>query len=252
MGICYGGRDMGREQWFLIFIMLIVMVVGTTTSLSGISYNYNISDADNYTAGSSVSKVKFLGERDDGFVVRYGPYGNTKSPVKVAYVMGVHPMEVQAHQAMMTAVTNEQSLKHAYYIYQITVTRDRDDYNQGRIHGQELARDYAVPDIIKEDYDLVVDVHSTRGDYPETRFISVPADDSSSLLLAHLIVSKIPWLVFYRPPFDGGPTSGPYVTIPIINSGTPAMVYETYTYASFNETLDQATEFLRTVDGLSL
>nr|WP_279383448.1 hypothetical protein [Methanobacterium formicicum] len=42
------------------------------------------------------------------------------------------------------------------------------------------------------------------------------------------------------------------MTIPIINSGTPAMVYETYTYASFNETLDHATEFLRTVDGLSL
>ncbi|CDG64165.1 hypothetical protein MBMB1_0046 [Methanobacterium sp. MB1] len=242
---------MGREQWLLIFIMMIVIVVGATTNLTGIYYNYNIFDADNYTSGSG-SKVQFLGERDYGFVVRYGPYGNTQSPVKVAYVAGVHPMEVQAHQAMMTAVTNEQSLKYTYYVYQITVTKDRDDYNKGRIHGQELARDYAVPDIIKEKYDLVVDVHSTRGDYPETRFIAVPSDDSRSLFRAHQIVNKIPWLVFYSPPFDGGPTSGPYVTIPIINSGTPAMVYETYTYASFNETLDHAKEFLRVVDSLSL
>ena len=97
----------------------------------------------------------------------------------------------------------------------------------------------------------MVDVHSTKGDYPETKFISVPSDDKRSRLLAHLIVSKISWLIFYVPPFDGGPTSGPYVTIPIIESGTPAMVYETYTYAPFNETLDRAKEFANAVDSLN-
>lgn len=246
---------MSREQWFLIILILIVTALGIATSLNGFSYDYNGSNTDNSSqigANNTLTTVKFLGERDYGFVVRYGPYGNINSPVKVAYVVGVHPMEVQAHQAMMTAITGDLSLKHCYYIYQITVTKSRDDYNQGRIYGQQLALDYAVPDIKVSKYDMVVDVHSTKGDYPETRFISVPSQDSRSLTLAHLIVSKIPWLVFYIPPFDGGPTSGPYVTIPIIQSGTPAMVYETYTYASFNETLEHATEFARVVDGLSL
>jgi hypothetical protein len=246
---------MSREQWFLVFLILIVIAMGTVTSLNAFNYNYNGSINDNSTqvvTNNTMPTVKFLGERDYGFVVRYGPYGNTNSPVKVAYVVGVHPMEVQAHQAMMTEITSDKSLKHCYYIYQITVTKNRDDYTQGRINGQQLALDYAVPDIKKGKYSMVVDVHSTKGDYPETRFISVPADDARSLLLAHLIVQKIPWLVFYVPPFDGGPTSGPYVTIPIIQSGTPAMVYETYTYASFNETLEHATEFARVVDGLSL
>jgi len=246
---------MSREHWFLIILILIVTILGTTTSLNGISYNYNGYSSDNSSqigTNSTLNTVKFLGERDYGFVVRYGPYGNVNSPVKVAYVMGVHPMEVQAHQAMMTVISGEKNLKHCYYVYQITVTKNKDDYNQGRINGQQLALDFAVPDIKASKYAMVVDVHSTRGDYPETKFISVPSQDSRSQALAHLIVSKIPWLVFYVPPFDGGPTSGPYVTIPVIESGTPAMVYETYTYAPFNETLRQATEFARVVDGLSI
>ncbi len=247
---------MNREIWFWIVLIVIIIVLGTFTSLNGVSYNFNGSLANNSStqmgADDSIATVKFLGERDYGFVVRYGPYGNPKSPVKVAYVMGVHPMEVQAHQAMMSVISGDKSLKYCYYVYQITVTKSKDDYTQGRIYGQQLALDYAVPDITKAKFNMVVDVHSTKGDYPETKFISVPADDSRSLLLAHLIVSKIPWLVFYVPPFDGGPTSGPYVTIPIIQSGTPAMVYETYSYASFNETFEHAAEFAKVVDSLSL
>lgn len=247
---------MNREIWLLALLIFVIIAVGISADLNGISYNFNGSATDNSStsmeSNNSISTVKFLGERDYGFVVRYGPYGNPTSPVKVAYVVGVHPQEVQAHQAMKTVISSQKSLKYCYYVYEITVTKDRDDYNQGRINGQKLALDYAVPDIKKVKFNLVVDVHSTKGDYPETRFISVPVDDSRSLLLAHLIVSKIPWLVFYVPPLDGGPTSGPYVTIPIIQSGTPAMVYETYTYASFNETFEHAVEFAKVVDSLSL
>jgi hypothetical protein len=244
----------GREQWFLVFSISIVIILGIFTSFNDFNYNYKGS-LNNFTqlgTNSTIPMVQLLGGCDYGFVVRYGPYGNTNSPVKVAYVVGVHPMEIRAHQAMMIEIASDHSLEHCYYIYQITVTKNRDDYTQGRINGQQLALDYALPDIKKGKYNMVIDVHSTKGDYPETRFISVPSDDARSLLLAHLIVQKIPWLVFYVPPFDGGPTSGPYVTMPIIQSGTPAMVYETYTYAPFNETLEQATEFARVVDELSL
>ncbi|NYB52088.1 MAG: hypothetical protein HVN35_05990 [Methanobacteriaceae archaeon] len=247
---------MNRETWFGIILIVIIIITGTFSSTNGFDYKFNGSWAGNSSksieAADAVPTVKFLGERDYGFVVRYGPYGNPNSPVKVAYVLGVHPLEVQAHQAMMSVITGDKSLKYCYYIYQITVTKNRDDYTQGRINGQQLALDYAVPDIKKSKYNMVVDVHSTKGDYPETKFISVPVDDSRSRFLAHLIVSKIPWLVFYVPPLDGGPTSGPYVTIPIIQSGTPAMVYETYTYASFNETFEHAKEFASVVDSLIL
>ncbi|OPX59829.1 MAG: hypothetical protein A4E25_00875 [Methanobacterium sp. PtaB.Bin024] len=246
---------MNREIGALITLILAIILLGTFTSPNGISFYFNESFNDNSTpieSNDPISTVKFLGEHDYGFVVRYGPYGNIYSPVKVAYVVGVHPQEVQAHQAMKTVISSEKSFKHCYYVYEITVTKSRDNYTKGRIYGQQLALDYAVPNIKKMNYNLVIDVHSTKGDYPETRFISVPADDSRSLYLAHLIVNKISWLVFYVPPFDGGPTSGPYVTIPIIKSGTPAMVYETYTYASFNETLEHAEEFASVVDNLSL
>ncbi|MDD3753102.1 MAG: hypothetical protein PHQ17_00895 [Methanobacterium sp.] len=245
---------MNMETLMGIGLIIVVIVLGAFINYDGTSYNFNDSlndNSSNQIKSESITSVKFLGQRDYGFVVRYGPYGNPMSSVKVAYVVGVHPQEVQAHQAMMTVISNSKSLKYCYYVYQITVTKDRDDYTNGRINGQELARDYAVPDIKASKYNLVVDVHSTKGDYPETKFISVPSDDKRSRLLAHLIVSKISWLIFYVPPFDGGPTSGPYVTIPIIESGTPAMVYETYTYAPFNETLDRAKEFANAVDSLN-
>lgn len=246
---------MKREIWLGTALIIIIIALGTFSDYKGDSNAFNGSLIDNSSdqiKSDSITSVKFLGQRDYGFVVRYGPYGNPMSPVKVAYVVGVHPQEVQAHQAMMTVISGSKSLKYCYYVYQITVTKNRDDYTKGRINGQQLALDYAVPDIKKGKYSLVVDVHSTKGDYPETRFISVPSDDRRSRFLANLIVSKIPWLVFYIPPFDGGPTSGPYVTIPIIESGTPAMVYETYTYASFTETFDHAKEFASTVDSLPL
>lgn len=245
---------MNRETLIGIGLIIVIIVLGTFTNYDGTAVNFNGSfdyNSSNQIKSESITSVKFLGQRDYGFVVRYGPYGNPMSPVKVAYVVGVHPQEVQAHQAMMAVISSSNSLKYCYYVYQITVTKDRDDYTKGRINGQELARDYAVPDIKSSKYNLVVDVHSTKGDYPKTKFISVPSDDKRSRLLAHLIVSKISWLVFYVPPFDGGPTSGPYVTIPIIESGTPAMVYETYTYASFEETLGRAKEFASAVDSLN-
>ena len=246
---------MDREIWLGMALIIIITALGAYTNYNGVYYNSNDSLIDNSSKqiiSDPISSVKFLGQRDYGFVVRYGPYGNPMSPVKVAYVVGVHPQEVQAHQAMMTVISSSKSLKYCYYVYQITVTKNRDDYTKGRINGQELAFAYVVPDIKNGKYSMVVDVHSTKGDYPETRFISVPSEDSRSRFLANLIVSKIPWLVFYIPPFDGGPTSGPYVTIPIIESGTPAMVYETYTYDSFTETFEHAKEFASVVDNLSL
>ncbi|WP_286243649.1 hypothetical protein [Methanobacterium ferruginis] len=249
-------NSMSREMWLLLVLLVIITALAVTvdytnaSNITSSNTSFNVSSRQMGVV-KSWEPAKFLGERDYGSVVRYGPYGNLTSPVKVAYIVGVHPMETRAHQAILLALTNQKSLKHCYYIYQINVTKDRDDYTQGRINGQQLAYDFAIPDVEKGEYNMVVDVHSTKGDYPETKFISVPVPDERSLFLAHSIVNKINWLVFYIPPLDGGPTSGPYVTIPLIRSGTPTMVFENYRYQPFNETLIQAHDFVQVVDNLN-
>lgn len=195
--------------------------------------------------------AEFMGSTDYGDVTRLGPVGNTNSPVKVAYIIGVHPMEWQSHEAILASIlSRKDSLNYCYYIYQVRVTNDTTDYNKGRINGQELARKFVVPDIQSRNFKMVVDVHSNRGVYQEKWFISVPVNDKPSLTFAHQIINQTSWLKFYVPPLDNGPTSGPYVCIPLIKSGTPTMVYETYMYEPMDASMRQASDFVRIVDGL--
>jgi hypothetical protein len=123
------------------------------------------------------------------------------------------------------------------------------------MNGQLLANKYAVPDIKKNHFQLVIDVHSNRGKYAgykKNRFLSVPVKAKKSKLMASKIITKVPWLVYYIPPSGKGPKSPRYVTIPLIKSGTPAIVYETYTYDTYGVMVKHACKFIRVVDTIKL
>ncbi|HIH61906.1 MAG TPA: hypothetical protein HA298_04385 [Methanobacteriales archaeon] len=101
---------------------------------------------NNFTNNNGV----IIGRTDYGMVVRESPYGNPGSPNKVVFVVGVHPLEAQSHDAIIEAIrTLNNSLKKCYYIYRINVTKDASDYNKGRQNGELLANTYAVPSIKK-------------------------------------------------------------------------------------------------------
>ena len=53
---------------------------------------------------SATSQV--LGNSSLGTVTREGPYGNTSSTYKVAYILGQHPRESRSHKAVKEAVIN--------------------------------------------------------------------------------------------------------------------------------------------------
>ena len=196
------------------------------------------------------SQLKVLGNESYGTVVREGPYGNTTSNVKIAYIVGVHPKEANAHRAITETIKNQsKSLKYCYYIYKVNVTEDADNYNKGRNNGQVLARDYAVPDIVKNDFQLAVDVHSNVGNWKENRFIFTPAEKEGSKETAVKIKAELPWLTYYVPP---NPTSTQYVTVPLIDGGVPSVLYETYAREPYGTTLEHAEEFVSVVDGLEL
>ncbi len=199
---------------------------------------------------------KILGSDSKGTVTKTGPYGNPYSTQKIAIIVGVHPLEANSHKAIVESVLiNSKSLNSSYYIYSIDVTKDPENYDNGRINGQLLANRYAVPDIKKNKFQLVVDVHSNRGKatgYKEIRFLSVPLKSNRSKLIASKIITEIPWLVYYIPPNEKGPKSPKYVTVPLIASGIPSIVYESYTYDPYKITLEHADEFVKTIDNLKL
>lgn len=212
------------------------------TSQLGTFNNGSKSDTDTSDSNAGVT----IGNQNYGKVIKEGPYGNKNSPVKVAYIVGVHPLESNAHKAAITSIkSHSDSLKKCYYIYRVIVTQDSDIYDNGRMNGQLLANSFAVPDIKNIGFQLVVDVHSNRGNYEEKRFIFAPVEGSTSESIARNVKNKIPGFVYH---FPFSQTSPKYVTIPLINAGIPSIVFETYLYEPYSTTKGYVDKLVLAVD----
>ena len=170
-----------------------------------------------------------LGENELGTVHLHGPFG--KSDIKIAYLIGMHPMESKAHRGLFETILNAKDLNYEYYIYNINVFNIDND-TEGRMDGQLLAREFAADHIINEKYDLFLDIHSNKGlngpgTYEKTNFVFAPNFDDESSLFMNEILEDIPELAYYAPEYR---TSPPYITLPVAQSGIPTIVYETYSY----------------------
>ena len=201
-----------------------------TTTYNGYSVGKTLEIYNNETGFKRYN----LGSNDNGTVYLYKSIGNASSNVRIAYIIGVHVTENAVHKALFDELTNKSSeLNYCYDIYKINVNpigEPIDDIN--RMRGQLLGRDYVVPEAIKNNYSLVVDVHSNQGGaYVITNFVFAPAQDNVSKVIATKIINDNPGLQEY---FPASQTSPAYVTLPIQRSGTPTILYETYKYEDYN------------------
>ncbi len=191
-----------------------------------------------------------LGSNSLGKVEFIGPFGNVNSSIKIAYCIGVHVREYQAHNALYyTLNTKESSLKYGYYVYRITLAKVTGSYSKDRMSGQKLAQKYVLPHASKQNYSLFVDIHSTVGKaYKHSYFVFVPGNKNKQFIkLAKTIVSNTKKMVYYNPPSQ---TSPKYLTLPLVNKGTPTFVFETLTSESYNTTLSRVTSLINTIDSL--
>ena len=200
---------------------------------------------------SSNVNSKLLGSNDLGTVELLGPFGNPNSDRKIAYSIGMHPFESKSHKALFDTVkSKDSSLDYCYYIYKINVTNYNTD-DEGRLDGQLLAQEFVAPHIIKNDYDLFVDVHSNKGtvegSYEETNFVFAVGKDEKSEVIVNKTLNKMPELVYYLPNAQSSP---PYITLPVEQAGTPTVNYETYSFEPINTTYDLMDKFVDAVDSL--
>ncbi len=198
---------------------------------------------------SSKYDSTLIGENELGTVHLHGPFG--KSDIKIAYLIGMHPLESKAHRGLFETISNSKKLNHEYHIYNINVS-DIDNDTEGRMDGQLLAREFAAPHIINEKYNLFLDIHSNKGlkgpgTYEKTNFIFCPGFDDKSTHFMNEILDKIPELVYYAPEYR---TSPPYITLPVVESGIPSIVYETYSYEEMDVTYDLSKKLVDCVDNL--
>lgn len=228
----------------------IIIILALVFAVSFVVSSYYLNDNVICVLPASTNASGVLGSNELGSVAKEGPYGNEGSPVKIAYITGVHPLEHESHQALIESIkAKNKSLNYCYYVYKINVTKDASDYDKGRMNGQLLAQEFVVPDIKSNNFQLAVDIHSNRGNYQQKRFIFAPQDEANSKAIAISIKDQIPWMVYYNPPSQ---TSPQYVTIPLIKAGIPAVMYETYIDDSYAFTKLHASEFVSVIDNLKL
>ncbi|MEE3418478.1 MAG: adhesin [Methanosphaera sp.] len=188
-----------------------------------------------------------------GSVHLHGPYGNRESKIKIAYNIGMHPLESKSHRALFeTILSKSDELNYQYHIYNINVSGPLDEKTEGRMDGQLLAQEFVAPHIIDNDYDFFVDIHSNKGQrgpgkYEKTNFIFAPGFDEKSSQYMNILLDRIKELCYYAPEYR---TSPEYITIPVVNSGIPTIVYETFSYESMNKTYELASLLVENVDEL--
>ncbi|WP_296881996.1 adhesin [uncultured Methanobrevibacter sp.] len=201
---------------------------------------------------STEYEAELIGENELGSVHIHGPFGDADSKVKIAYVIGMHPLESKSHRALFEKLTSKNDLKYCYYIYNINVL-DKNSETEGRLEGQLLAQEFIRDDIINKKYDLFLDIHSNRGskgpgEYKITNFVFAPGFDEKSSKFMNEILDNIDEIIYYAPEFRSSP---PYITEPTSKAGIATIVYECYSYEPMDLTLKLAEKLVDVVDNLN-
>ena len=213
--------------------------------------NYPKEPTSEAQVDSTEYECELLGRNDLGSVHLHGPFGDKDSKVKIAYVIGMHPLESKSHRALFEKLTSKTDLRNCYYLYNINVNDDSSE-TEGRLEGQLLAQEFIRDDIIGKEYNLFLDIHSNRGpdgpgDYQITNFIFAPGFDDKSSEYMNMIIDNMDEIVYYAPEFRSSP---PYITEPTAEAGIPTLVYECYSSEDFEFTCRLAERLIDVVDDL--
>lgn len=175
------------------------------------------------------SQHSILGSDQQGYVTKevYSHYGNPSA--KIVVVTGMHPREnlsttLVPHVVKLFALLNNVEMVD----YHVTVTDQAQDFDVGRSNGQDLVERYAIPDIKKSDYQLVIIAHDHEQGYGEGYYIATPTHDSKSVTLGEAVHQLLPQFNYYPGSSSTREKSSSISQIdrPLTNAGYPVFVYE--------------------------
>ncbi|AMD18145.1 hypothetical protein TL18_09030 [Methanobrevibacter sp. YE315] len=234
-----------KKEYLIIAILLVIIFAVSMAIVNQTSSDDNIVTHEILANDTS---------HDPGSVEIIRNIGNPNSK-KIAYVVGVHPLEYQTHETLLKILPTLTDLNYCYDIYVINVTQDKGHYGDGysdsedpgRQNGQNLALKYVYPEIVDGNYELAIDVHSNIGAYDYKTFVFSPVKDSASVKYAEDVAFNSPNIFYYAP---DSTTSGPYLTIPLNENGVPAFYFEEYSFAPQDVKDAHMLELIRAVDNL--
>ncbi len=239
-----------RKFRIILLIILIIVSVYCFVTISQMAH-HSESTSDNTTLTHEIivnNTTESLGSVE---VIRNVGNPNSK---KIAYVIGVHPLENDTHKTLLKVLLSSSNLNYCYDIYIINVSENFSSYGQllpddepGRDSGQNLALKYVYPLISKGSYELVVDVHAHGGAYPYDTFVFSPIDGALAESYGRNISQSTENISYYNPNHT---TSGPYLTVPLNQHGIPAIYYEENSFLSQNIKDNHMLELIHAVDNI--
>lgn len=130
--------------------------------------------------------------------------------------------------------------------YNVTVTKDPEDYKNSRYNGEHLVSEFVLPDIYKSKADAVIISHSHIEGYGEGFYIATPAMDEASVKLAENIKNSEIDFNYYKTPENTTyeSTSIELVSKPLADAGYPTLVYEIPENITEQESTDRTYDLL--------
>ena len=236
-----------KKEYVIISILLLIILI-----FSMLIIFHNDAPRKDDVNSLPYREVLANGSGEPGTVEVIRNIGNPNGS-KIAYVVGVHPLEHETHETLVNLLPNMTSLNNSYDIYIINVTEDvgaygmglGDDSDPGRQNGQNLAYKYVYPEIKEGDYDLAIDVHSNVGAYAYKTFVFCPVKVGLGVEYAEDVADNCPDIAYFSP---DSTTSGPYLTIPLNEYGIPSFYFEEYSFADQDLKDQHVTELILAVD----
>ena len=185
-----------------------------------------------------------LGNTTNGTVEKF-IYGDASANKTIALITGIHPREPLSIDPEIKAakeyVQNHKDVKIIHY--QTNVTKNPQDYNEGRANGESLVHDFVNPDVTKSDADCVIISHSHMPTYGEGFYLATPEMDNASVDIAKKVNESSDFNYY---PVTGNEeyksTSAVLVSIPIAQGGYPTFVYEIPEDITEQDSTDKAKE----------
>lgn len=200
----------------IILIAVILLIIGSLLYF-GFSMKNEISISSSMLANTDTGTVeKFI-------------YGNASANNTIALITGIHPREPLSIDPEIKAakeyVRDNEDVKIIHY--QVTVTKDPQDYEKGRYNGEHLVHDYVNPDVTSSDADCVIISHSHIPTYGEGFYVATPEMDDESVDISNKIKDSSDFNYY---PKTGNETyrstSAQLVSCPIAQAGYLTFVYE--------------------------
>ena len=231
-----------KIQYEILLAILVLIVI----------FNLAVIFTSHEPGDDNVYNVTVVGENANGTVYKIVA-GNKSSEDTVGIILGVHPREHEIHEAVNSTIYNitgeggSKNLTKKYVIYYVKTKDNLTSREDTRPAGEELANKFIVPNIVKDNPFVVVDVHEINPDYEYSNFIFSLSERNDKINSYIAKLSSDVNLVDYQ--FDEG-TSPEKVTEPIAKRGVNTLLMETSITDPLMQKQQTADNLIKSLDGL--